>query len=204
MLVVVGLDLSLSGLGACAIPGDWDPSRAEDWRRIARTSFESKPGAPMPARMKALAYLVAGWLDEIGARRMTLKICHEGYPLGGKTPFAIDKLIELGGVVKHVIWGQLGIELWSSPEMTARKLVCGKLPPRDRKAAAIGAIRGLSFGELDNARADECDAVIAANLYRKHLGLSYAFTPEPPKEKRPSKRRSRTQVGQLVLGRGAP
>ncbi len=203
MLVTVGLDLSLSGLGACAIPETWDPSRAEDWRRIARTSFQSKPGAPMPARMGALAQLVVGWLVELGARRMTLKICHEGYPLGGKTPFAIDKLIELGGVVKHVIFRELQVELWSAPEMTARKLVCGKLPQRERKAAAIAAIRGLALGQLDDARADECDAVIAANLYRKHLGLSYAFTPEPPKVKPASKRGKRTQVTQLPLGRSA-
>lgn len=200
MLVTVGLDLSLSGLGACAIPESWDPSRAEDWQRLALTSFQSKPVAPMPARMNALAELVVRWLVELGARRMDVKICHEGYPLGGKTPFAIDKLIELGGVVKHAIWKELRIELWSSPEMTARKLVCGKLPPRERKAAAIGAVRRLAFGELDDARPDECDAVIAANLYRKHLGLSYAFTPEPPKEKRPSKGRSRTQAADL-LGR---
>lgn len=201
MLTVVGIDLSLSGLGVCAIPGAWDPSSAEAWARVALTSFQSKPGAAMPARMNALAQLVVQWIDGLACARADLRICHEGYPLGGKTPFAIDKLIELGGVVKHVIWTTLGLELWSAPEMSARKLVCGKLPQRDRKAAAIGAIRSKAFGELDTARADECDAVIAANLYCKHLGLPHVWTPEPPKEKRPSKRGKRTQVAQLELGR---
>jgi hypothetical protein len=209
MLVTVGLDLSLSGLGVCAIPEAWDPARAEDWDRVLLTSFESKPGPVMPARMGALAYLVVEWLDELAGEPPRpdepppneLRVCYEGYPMGqGKTLYALDKLCELGGVVKDYAYRKLGLELWSAPQMSARKLVCGRCPPRDRKAAAIAAIRSKAFGRLDDARADECDAVIACNLYRQHLGLSHVWTPEPPKVKRPSKHRSRTQVGDLFGG----
>lgn len=202
MLTVVGIDFSLSGLGLCAIPGGWKPSNPDHWHLLTLQTLTTPAGAPLPERADRLGADVVEWILSLNVARKNLRICHEGYPLKGGA-FNVDKLCELGGIVKRAIWcaKELELELWSAPQSTARKLVCGKLPSKDRKAVSIATIRSKAFGVLDAATPDECDAVIAANLYCKHLGLNHVWTPEPPKVKKPSKRRSRTQVAQLELGR---
>jgi hypothetical protein len=202
MLTVVGIDFSLTGLGLCAIPGGWDPTYPDHWKLVTLATLTTPAGVPIYERADALACDVVRWLRGLGVPPERLRLCHEGYPLGPgkKAVFNLDKLIELGGIVKRAIWLDLRLDVWPSPQSTSRKLVCGRLPQKDRKKAAIAAIQGKAFGELDDATPDECDAVVAANLYCKELGLRHVWTPEPPKVKRPSKRRSRTQVGQLVIG----
>jgi hypothetical protein len=203
VITVVGIDLSTTSLGLCAIPGAWDPSNPKHWELVTRKVIGTAPGLPRVERMQMLADDVVRFILGLGVERQNLRICHEGYPLGGGGGmFSLDTLIELGGLVKRAIWFEprLHVELWSAAEMTARKLVCGKCPPKNRKLETARVLRSLAFGTLDAATLDECDAIVAANLYCKHLGLRHVWTPEPPKVKRTSKRRSRTQAGQLVIG----
>ena len=205
MLTVVGIDLSTTSLGLCAIPGGWDPTNPEHWKLITRKTLGTRAGEHPVERKERLALDVVRFILGLGVVRQDLRICHEGYPLGGGGGglYSLDILIETGAHVKREIWKdpKLGLDLWSAAEMTARKLICGKCPTRERKKENARVLRGLAFGTLDDATLDECDAITAANLYCKHLGLRYAFTPEPPKVKKPSKRGSRTQVTQLELGR---
>lgn len=196
MLTVVGIDLSTTGLGLCAIPGGWDPCNPEHWKLITRKTLTTHAGEHPVDRKDRLADDVVRFILGLGVTRQDLRICHEGYPLGGGGGlYSIDVVIETGAHVKRAIHHEpkLGLDLWSAPEMTARKLVCGKCPTSKRKLANATVLRGLAFGTLDDATLDECDAITAANLYCKHLGLRHAWTPEPPKVKKPSKRRARTQ-----------
>lgn len=213
MPVTIGIDLSLTGLGVCAIPSRWDPSTRAGWASIRRQTFGTKPGDVLVVRADRMARDVCAWIarlydhenDHAWLKDLAdngVKVCHEGYPLGGRV-YNLDKLCEVGGIVKREIWQTLKTDVWASPQSTARKLVCGKLPQRDRKATTLAVLRKMAHGALDDAGDDECDAIVAANLYRKELGLSFvALTPVEP-EKRPSKRRSRTQVTLLPLGRTA-
>lgn len=209
MPVTIGIDLSLTGLGICAIPTRWDPGSRASWATIRRQTFGTKPGDPLVARAESMAKDVVAWIqrlwvDEAGTfdDRFNMekdpKICHEGYPIGGRV-YNLDKLCEVGGIVKRAIWLGMHVDVWAAPQSSARKLVCGKLPQRDRKATTLAVLRKMAHGALDRAGDDECDAIVAANLYRKELGLSFAaLTPVEP-EKR-AKGRSRTKAGDL-LGR---
>jgi hypothetical protein len=186
---VVGLDLSFTGLGIAAIPGEWDPAHPSEWKRIRRVTLTTKTGGPLVARAHALAENVVEWLLWCGkGSGRDLRVCHEGYPVGGRV-YNLDKLCELGGVVKRAIWlhPALNLEVASVPQSTARMLVCGKLPRSDRKAVTIKTLRAMAAGGLDEATDDECDAIVAANCHRKALGLSFFAMPEPaspPKAKR--------------------
>lgn len=189
ILWTAGIDLSLTGLGLSAIPSDWDPSMPEDWVRIRRTTLGTgKDWGSLIDRADDLAEDVVRWLLRLDCFAAQIAICHEGYPVGGRV-FNLDKICELGGIVKRAIRmkRELGHEVWKAEQNKARKLVCGKLPVKGRKEAAIAAIRAKAFGTLDKATKDECDSIVANNYYRKHLGLSFVFTPEPvaePKAKR--------------------
>lgn len=198
MLWVCGIDLSLTGLGLCAIPADWDPGSRDSWTRIRRTTLGTKPGLPLVARADLMAMDVVTWVGRLYEKEAP-KVCHEGYPIGGRA-YNLDKLCEVGGIVKRALWVNMALEAWSAPQSTARKLICGKLPQRDRKAATIDVVLKMAQGAFEDATDDECDAFVAANLYRKELGLSFAGLVPVEAPKRPSKRRSRTQVGQLVIG----
>jgi hypothetical protein len=187
----VGIDLSLTGLGLCAIPGEWNPAHPSEWARIRRVTLTTKAGGPLVARADALAENVVEWLLWCGkGSGKNLRVCHEGYPVGGRV-YNLDKLCELGGIVKRAIWDHpdLDIEVTAVPQSTARKLICGKLPQRDRKAVTIKTLRAMAGGALDGATDDECDAIVAANCHRKTLGLSFFAMPEPAKEPRARKGR---------------
>jgi hypothetical protein len=195
MLWTCGIDLSLTGLGLCAIPSDWDPGSREAWASIRRTTLGTKPGLPLVARADLMAQDVVTWIGRLYEKEAP-KVCHEGYPIGGRV-FNLDKLCEVGGIVKRALWIGMQLEVWPAAQSTARKLICGKLPQRDRKAATLDVLRRFAQGALDDATDDECDAIVACNLYRKELGLSFAaLTPvEPVKAKR-----SKRATGQLEIG----
>jgi hypothetical protein len=198
MMWTCGIDLSLTGLGLCAIPSDWDPGSRESWASIRRATLGTKPGLPLVARADLMAQDVVTWIGRLYVKEAP-KVCHEGYPIGGRV-FNLDKLCEVGGIVKRALWVAMQIDPWPSPQSTARKLICGKLPQRDRKSATLSVLRQMAFGTLDDATDDECDAIVATNLHRKELGLSFAGLVPVEPVKKPSKRRSRTQVGELFGG----
>jgi hypothetical protein len=97
--IVVGIDLSLTGLGLVAVPGDWDLT----WSRIAteRHGIPLRRDASPRERTSRNATLAASALrfcERVNATHCWI----EGYPASGRV-FGLPALAELGGVVRHTL-----------------------------------------------------------------------------------------------------
>lgn len=175
MITIVGLDLSLTGLGLVALPEDWihPTSGAVDWSRVHHRTLGTESGAPLIDRAGALAADVCTWVRWLRNKHGGIfKAVHEGYPVGGRV-YNLDKLAELGGVVKHMLRTQLGLLVGAAPQSAARKLMIGKLPQRGRKAAVIEMVRAILPKAGDGWTDDECDALVAANWFSYETGLRF-------------------------------
>jgi hypothetical protein len=170
--VVMGVDLSQTGLGLVAVPGDWDLN----WGRIARVTVGRKlaKGAPPWEAAERLEYLITeaiGFARRYGATHVFI----EGYPKGGRV-FNLDMECELGGALKLALRRELGLTAHTSHISTARKLVLGKLPRSDVKKITHTVVRSL--GPMPFATGDEIDAWVAANLGMSLLGLCAVAAPQ--------------------------
>jgi Holliday junction resolvasome RuvABC endonuclease subunit len=167
--VVLGVDLSLTGLGLVAVPTDWDLR----WSRVARATLgmELSKGASareLAMRRRALCDDVARW----ASRRNVTHVWFEAYPVMGRV-FNVDKLAELGGVFKDRL-AEIGLHPEPVSNTTARKLLLGKLPPSDRKAVVVEMLRLLGAGFDDP---DQADAFAVANYGLSELGAPCITVP---------------------------
>jgi Holliday junction resolvasome RuvABC endonuclease subunit len=175
--VVIGVDLSLTGLGLVALPQYWNhpTTGACNWALVKHRTLETDHSRPLIDRMGSLAADVATWVRWIlqlypGA---ILHVVHEGYPIGGRV-YNLDKLAELGGVVKHALrQNPLNLLTDAAPQSAARKLMIGKLPQRGRKAAVIEMVRAILPKAGAGWTDDECDALVAANWLAYERGLRF-------------------------------
>lgn len=186
--LVVGIDLSTTGLGLVCVPHDWGC----DWSRVERISLGTKPGSPLPGRRRALANDVVMWVShQWGSSAKPIWLWHEGYPLKGGA-YNIDLLCELGGVVKDALYTQLGLLVEPAPLESARKLFLGKLPQRGRKQAVASAMSQITDRFNDG---DQIDAFVAANWGLYELGLPFvAVQPVESVKVSPVRKRGRRRV----------
>ncbi|HET9954144.1 MAG TPA: hypothetical protein VFQ61_06555 [Polyangiaceae bacterium] len=181
--VVLGIDLSLTGLGLVAVPADWDLL----WSRVHRISLGVKlcdDASPRDhvMRRRALCDDVVRW----ASRRHVTHAWVEGYPIGRRNLFNLHKQAELRGVLEDRL-AELGLYLNPVAEATARKLLLGKLPPTARKEAVFSALDCVGAGFTDR---DQADAFTVANYGLKELGapwVSYG-APEAPQKRARKKR----------------
>lgn len=183
-IVVLGVDLSLTGLGLVAVPANWDLR----WERVQSISL----GMNLPKGASRLDYVrrrraLALDLVEWATRRNVTHLWFEAYPMGSRL-FNIDKLAELGGVVQDWL-ADAGYVIDPVPETTGRKLLLGKLPPRDRKAVVFNALikAGARFDD-----ADQSDAFTVANYGLAQLGAPFVTFNFKDVEMPQTKRRRRT------------
>ncbi len=99
--------------------------------------------------------------------------------------FSTVGLAELHGVVRSSMH-LAGFRVYTAPQSTARKLILGALPPKDRKKITIETIR--SFNECSDWGEDECDAFVAANWLCAELGMPFLAAPQKQKAKKARKR----------------
>jgi len=162
--IILGVDLSLTSTGLVVVPSEWDYC----WRRVYAVSVGLALGkqasvADQIHRRRAIA-------DDICRVMVHRDVTHvwiEGYPAGGGKVFALDKLAELGGVVRDNIMARTGIAAQTAPQSTARKLLLGRLPSHHRKEHVVEALRVAGAGFAD---ADQADAFVAANYGLSELG----------------------------------
>lgn len=162
--VVMGVDLSQTGLGLVAVPEDWDLR----WDRIAHTTVGRTltKGAPPWDAISRLEYL-ADQVVDFASRNDISHVWIESYPVGGRV-FALDKLCEIGGVVRVALHRELRLIAHTAPLSTARKLVMGKLPRAKVKDLLHEQVR--SYPGMCLRTGDEIDAWVAANYGMSLLG----------------------------------
>ena len=155
---VVGLDLSLTGTAACALPIGWD----HDMYR-ARTM---KAGYMLPNDSTPEAYVqrlvsIVDAVVEFCQRRKAKYVFVEGYAFSAMLSRA-HSLGELGGVVKKDVYIRLQKVVTPIVVSRARKILLQKLPRADSKKFTIKNVKrleGPSWGWSE----DECDSFVIAN-----------------------------------------
>lgn len=176
-MIVAGLDISLTGFGAVAVPSGWDL----DWRRVERTSFGVPLGKDASTRdvtnrLRDLARDVRTWLIRVGASAVVA----EDLPTHGA--FSTVPLAELRGVLRLELLDQAGLDLQFINNSHARKVLLGRKPSENGKAHVVQA---LAAAGADFADADQCDAFCTVNAVLDSFGIPHLhhllWTTEAPK-----------------------
>lgn len=163
---LMGLDLSPTASAAFAVPFDWDGV----WSRTACiTAGESlSRGAPDTARALRCETIATQIVAFARQHRVTIAYI-EGYTFGRSDQ--AHTIAEVSGVVRLELV-RTGIEIVSAPASAARKLLLGKVPRFDQKAAVYAAFRAAG---APITSFDEADALAAANYGLSEHG-AYCFT----------------------------
>jgi Holliday junction resolvasome RuvABC endonuclease subunit len=170
VIKVAGIDLSLTGTGAVAIPALWD----RDWRRIARQSFgvslEQKKLKRKPTvreithRLHDISRDVVRWILQ---ERATHVFVEDALTHGA---WNLVPLAELRGVFRVVLLEQAGLDPVFVNQASSRKFLLGKLPPDKRKDAVVAALKAAG-ADFDDE--DQFDAFTAANMHLESLGIPH-------------------------------
>lgn len=181
MRKLLALDLSLTGLGMIVMPANW----GGDWTKLSRRTFEHKlpKDATQGEKTNRLVQLASEVVHFAKTNHAAYAV-HEQYAFnqpGGRT----FDLGELGGVVKHELFRNLGIITEPVNVMTARKFLLGRLPKKtellpggrkkDSGAKAWAQEGARRAGCPEVWTEDERDAWVVANLRAGELGW-YAVT----------------------------
>ena len=172
---VMGVDLSLTGLGLCVIPSDW----GVDWSRVR--SERHGYGLPRDASSEALIVRrqqLGEACVRFARRHDVSSIWIESYAYAQR--HSAHSLGELGGVVKHELARQLSLHPNTAQLSSARKLVLGKLSRDSGLTRKRIHDTVASLGARFESR-DEIDAWVAANWGMAELGLYAVTAPEEPK-----------------------
>jgi hypothetical protein len=170
-----GVDLSQSALGLVAVPV---PFQCE-WDRVERTTFGLTLGREhsreeLAQHLQTMADTAVCWLK---AKRVT-DVAFEAYPLGSGALRSIDRVAEIGGALRYLVWTQLGLAPTASPIASARKLFLGSMSHaylahavrhmRPAEVKKLGKQKAAVWAEAQRMRCgfgtpDEADAFVAAN-----------------------------------------
>lgn len=156
MTVLLGLDLSPRAAAAVAVPTDWDGV----WRRVASVVVgESLRRDASDAERARRTESIAARLVAFARAQSATEAWIEGYAFSRQT--AAHTLGELGGVVRLELV-RAGLEVRTANVSSARKLLLGRLPRQDSKAAVQAAL--FAAGAPRSWSADEADAFVACNF----------------------------------------
>lgn len=179
-VIIAGLDISLTGLGAVAVPSGWDL----DWRRVERISFgvslhKGASTRDVTNRLRDIARDVRVWLIRVGASAVVAE------DLPPQRAFSTVPLAELRGVLRLELLDQAGLDLQFVNQSTARKVLLGRLPAKERKAHVVQALRAAG---ADFADADQCDAFCTVNAVLDQFEVprlsNLLWEPEAKRQKR--------------------
>jgi hypothetical protein len=184
--VVLGIDLSLVGLGLCAIPTDWDLNMKRV--RAVTLTYPLPKGATtrqLMERLRALSLDVRTFAIRVGARMAWI----ESYAYSMSS--MAHSLGELGGVVKLELWRECGLDVQIANQSSARKLMYGRMPPRgmtqtQRKGWLLEPLKLAGAPVEDH---NQGDALVVANYGLSELGAPclaqlLGLPEEKPKRKR--------------------
>lgn len=170
--VVIGLDLSLSGLGMVAVPAGWDLR----WKQVSYLSLAAPPKdrsvRGLHERYERLARDVSAWVNHYRLderfRMQEVHVWIEQLP-GHVPPKSVPALKKSAGLHAVVVCQLLkhDIEPRYVDESTARKFLLGKLPRSNRKEHVVEALKAAGDPFNDN---DQRDAFTIANWGLSELG----------------------------------
>lgn len=184
--VVLGIDLSLVGLGLCAIPTGWD--RDVRLIRSVTLTYPLRKAATTREhveRLRALSMDVRTWAIRMGVTHAFM----ESYAYSMAT--MAHSIGELGGVVRLELLRERNLDVQFANQSSARKFMYGRIPPRgltqtQRKAWLLEPLKLMGAPVEDH---NQGDALVVANYGLSELGapcLAHILgTPEEkPKAKR--------------------
>lgn len=165
MIKAAGIDLSLTGTGTVLVPGPWDLR----WHAVERASFgrslpKSASVREVTHRLRDVTRDVVRWLIRLGATHVFVEdaLTHAA--------FNIVPLAELRGHFRVELLEQAGLDAVFVNQSSARKKLLGKLPPKDRKAHVIEALKAAG-ADFDDG--DQFDAFVAVNAGLEDLGIPH-------------------------------
>lgn len=165
MPVLIGLDLSLTSTGVCALPLDWDcePRRC----RVATVPFKHTPRDDQmrAMRLASVAKQTLALARELAAGEGIACWGVESLPTHGA--HAVAPLGELHGVIRFLLL-EAGQRLITVPQSIARKLLMGTLPRKDAKEIVRQTV--TNFDGCGSWKGDEVDAFVVANWLASECG----------------------------------
>jgi hypothetical protein len=187
--VVLGIDASLTSTGLVACPLDWD----QDWSRlrthtIKKSLTKAASERDRIERMQSIALEIRIMAVRWGVTQAWI----EDLPTG--RAFHIPQLAELRGFIRKELADDLQLRIFveRANQSTIRKLLLGKLPPSDRKAAVISVLDAMTAEcpiQPFNTD-DERDAFVVANYGLSELGAPCIALPAPEPVKRASRKKA--------------
>jgi len=157
---ILALDLSTSGLGMVCLDTTWDL----DWRRVRFRTLACSLRKATPRerveRLRMLALDVRTWCIYTGAT----VVYAEAIPTFG---FEIVTLAQLRTAVDMELYRENGFVVESVQQNTARKLLLGRVPQKNRKQHVSEALKAQGDPFEDD---DQRDAFAIANHALHVLG----------------------------------
>jgi hypothetical protein len=191
---VLGVDASLTRTALVLIPPGWVPG---DWGCLFVHEI-SIPGVPREHcrddlefeeyrvdRLSCIAENAFEFVAQHFEMNREFRGFIESYAFSASSS-SVTKLAELGGVLRVTFYNRMNLILAPVTASSARKLMLGRLPQKDQKLAAQGALYRAGFlSERQDPRlsaekratrwmkecGDACDALCIANAGRCDLGL---------------------------------
>lgn len=187
-MIIVGLDLSLTGAGICVLEPRWRPGKWDHVHFLTCGESLTKTATPEQKALRLLG-IVSRVRDAItGARRLnpkeTLKVYVENYSFGMQ--YGAHQLGEIGGCVRLTCL-QLGCVATPVNHSAARKFLLGVGTGKGIKKEVHKQLKltGAPF-----KTGDEHDAFVIANWARSENSLpALTLAPASPSSTR---RRSKT------------
>ncbi len=165
----VGLDLSLTSPGFCAIPKGWGCDMGACVVMSRKFEGPRLLDCDRAKRLIDVAHTLFGWILALTGER---EVAIESLPTRS---FSTIDLAELHGVIRYQLYSG-GWRTRTAPQSTARKLFLGKLPQKDRKIITCETVR--SFDGCNKWNDDECDAFVVANWLCAELREPFISAPK--------------------------
>lgn len=165
MMVIIGLDLSLTSAGVSCLPMDWDCEPSRCLVSTVEHNHVPQNDTERAERLASVARRVLGAARELASGRGIVAWGIESLPT--HNAHATVPLAELHGVVRLLLCDE-GQRVVTVPQSGARKLLMGKLPRSDVKAMVAATVR--SFTGCAGWGGDEVDAFVVANWLVSEMG----------------------------------
>ena len=168
---VVGLDLSLTGAAACALPCPWDGALGKV-RMMPMAGYPLKNDATATEQRERIIEIrnsISEFCQLVNAKHIVVEAY--AFSASGK----ITMLAELCGVVKISLWEALHVSVESVHASSARKTLLQKLPKKDSKLFTKVNVQRLGGVARTQWTGDQIDAFVCANHALSTVGTALSY-----------------------------